>query len=140
MFEWSHESHFWGLFSKFLKNGKNSFWRFWHQRVPPLEKNSKIFKNHFLFKKSYFFFLNLHCTCSKHSFEVYNSYVSKNFEFWPIFAYKILIFATVFQQPARPKLQVLKRYFWSLWTAKDQKNEKKVNFGVWNAYWQLQDG
>ena len=35
MFEWSHESHFWVLFLKFLKNGKNFFWRFRHQRVPP---------------------------------------------------------------------------------------------------------
>ena len=125
---------FLGFVFKIFEKRKKIFWRFWHQRVPPLEKNSKISKNYFLFKKSYFFFLNLHCTCSKHSFEVYNSYVSKNFEFWPIFAYKISIFATVFRQPAWPNLQFIKCCFWCLWTAKDQKNWMEVNFGLYNAY------
>ena len=47
------------------------------------EKNFKISKKEIFFSKlSYFFFLNLHCTCSKLSFDVYNSHVSKNFRFW----------------------------------------------------------
>ena len=96
MFEWSHKSHFSILFLKFLKNGNMSYklnedWKiklaigkfyfkhFWHQRVPPLEKKSIISKNQFFFKKLYFFFLNLYCTCSKLSFDVYNSHVSKKF-------------------------------------------------------------
>ena len=122
MFEWLHESHFWGLFLKFLKNGKKFFWRFWHQRVPPLEKNRKYQKKIFFWKKSYFFFLNLYCTCSKLSFDVYNSHVSKNFKFWHIFAWKFSFFAMVFWQPDWPKLQLIECCFWCLWTAKDQKS------------------
>ena len=139
MFEWLHESHFWGLFLKFLKNGKNFFWRFWHQRVPPLEKNRKYQKKSFFWKKSYFFFLNLYCTCSKLSFDVYNSHVSKNFEFWHIFAWKFSFFAIVFRQPDWPKLQLIECCFWCLWTAKDQKNWMEVNFGLYDAFRQLQD-
>ena len=56
MFEWFHESHFWGLFLKFLKNGKKFFWRFWHQRVPPLEKNQKFPKTNFFSKNCTFSF------------------------------------------------------------------------------------
>ena len=82
---------------------------------PPFGKKSKISKNQFFFKKLYFFFLNLYSTCSKLSFEVYNSHVSKNFKFWPIFMWKISFFATVFWQPAWPKLQFKKCYFWCLW-------------------------
>ena len=37
--------------------------------------------NFWLWKKSYFFSLNLYCTCSKLSFDVYNSHVSKIFNF-----------------------------------------------------------
>ena len=81
MFEWSHKSHFSILFFKFLKNGNFYFWQFRHQRVPPLEKKSKISKKKIFCKKSYFLFLNLYCTCSKLSFDVYNSHVSKIFNF-----------------------------------------------------------
>ena len=127
MFEWSHKSHFSILFFKFLKNGNFYFWQFWHQRVPPLEKNQKFPKTN-LFSKNYtFFFLNLYCTCSKLSFEVYNSHVSKNFKFWPIIIWKISFFATVFWQPAWPKLHFIKCCFWCLWTAKNQKKLTEVN-------------
>ena len=47
---------------------------------PLWKKKSKISKNQFFFKKLYFFFLNLYSTCSKLSFQVYNSHVSENFE------------------------------------------------------------
>ena len=117
------------------------FWNFWKTELfffdsfdikgsPLWKKIWKFPKTIFLFKKSYFFFLNLHCTRSKRSFEVYYSHVSKNFEFWPIFAYKISIFATVLQQSAWPKLQFIKCCFWCLWTAKDQKNWMEVDFGL----------
>ena len=112
LFEWCHKSHFWKteffIFDSFDIKGS-----------PLWKKNLKISKNYFLSKKLFFFLLNLHCKRPKHSFEVYNSHVSKNFEFWPIFAYKISIFATVFQWPAWPKLQFIKCCFWCLWTAKD---------------------
>ena len=121
MFEWSHKSHFSILFFKFLKNRIFYFWQFRHQRIPPLIKNRKFIKTNFFFKKLYFFFLNLYSTSSKLSFEVYNSHVSKNFKFWPIFTWKISFFAIVFWQPAWPKLQFIKYFFWCLWTAKDQK-------------------
>ena len=108
---------FLGFVFKIFEKRKKNFLRFRHKRVPPLEKKSKISKKIFFWKKSYFFFLNLYFTCFKLSFDVYNSYVSKNFEFWPIFAYKISIFATVLWQPAWPKLQFIKCWFWYLWRA-----------------------
>ena len=100
MFEWSHESHFWVLFSKFLKNGKKIFYDFDIKGSPLWKKNRKYQKKFFFWKKSYFFFLNLYCTCSKLSFDVYNSHVSKNFKFWHIFAWKFSFFTMIFQQPA----------------------------------------
>ena len=115
MFEWSHKSYFSILFLKFLKNGKFIFDNFDIKGSPLWKKNRKFPKTN-LFSKNYtFFFLNLYCTCSKLSFEVYNSHVSKNFKFWPIFTWKISFFAIVFWQPACPKLQFIK----CLWTAKD---------------------
>ena len=81
MFEWLHESHFWGLFLKFLKNGKKIFYDFDIKGSPLWKKNRKYQKKFFFWKKSYFFFLNLYCTCSKLSFDVYNSHVSKIFNF-----------------------------------------------------------
>ena len=129
LFEWSHKSHFWNLFLKFLKT-KNLFLIVLTLKGPSFGKKFKNFHKSFFFKKSYLFFLNLHCTCSKHFFEVYNSYVSNNFEFWPIFVHKISIFATVLQQPAWPKLYFIKCCFLCLWTAKDRKNWMEINFGL----------
>ena len=130
MFEWSHESHFWVLFSKFLKNGKKIFYDFDIKGSPLWKKNRKYQKKFFFWKKSYFFFLNLYCTCSKLSFDVYNSDVSKNFEFWHIFAWKFSFFTMVFWQPDWPKLQLIECCFWCLWTAKDQKSLMEVIFGL----------
>ena len=58
----------WGHFSKKnfenLKNWKNVFRPFQHQRVPPLKKKFwKLFSSNFC-SKSYFFYLNLNFTCS----------------------------------------------------------------------------
>ena len=92
-----------------MKNGKNFFRRFRHQMS--IGKKSKISKKIFFFKKSYFFFLNLHCTCSKRSFEVYNSHVSKDFKFWPIFAYKISFFVTAFSTASMANTTVHKVLF-----------------------------
>ena len=41
-----------------------------------LKKSEKIF---FFCWKLYFFYLNLNCTCSQLSFEVYNIYIAQNF-------------------------------------------------------------
>ena len=121
---------FQSCFSNFWKMEIFIFDNFNIKGSPPLEKNWKFPKTNFFFKKLYFFFLNLYSTCSKLSFEVYNSHVSKNFKFWPIFMWKISFFATVFWQPAWPKLHFIKCCFWCLWTAKDQKIQMKVNFGL----------
>ena len=93
-------------------------------------EKSKISKKIFFFKKSYFFFLNLYCTCSKLSYDVYNSHVSKIFKFWHIFAWNFSYFAMVFRQPDWPKLQPIEYCFWCLWTAKDQKSLMEVIFGL----------
>ena len=121
---------FLGFVFKIFEKRKKNFLRFRHKRVPPLEKKSKISKKIFFWKKSYFFFLNLYCTCSKLSFDVYNSHVSKNFEFWHIFAWKFSFFTMVFWQPDLPKLQLIECCFWCLWTAKDQKSLMEVIFGL----------
>ena len=60
---------------------KNFFDDFDIKGSPLWKKNRKFQKKIFFCKKSYFFFLNLYCTCSKLSFDVYNSHVSKNFKF-----------------------------------------------------------
>ena len=81
LFEWSNKSHFSNLFLKILKNGKH-FLTVLTSKGPPFRKKIENFEKLVLFfKKSYFFFLNLHCLFSKHSFVVYNSHLSKNFEF-----------------------------------------------------------
>ena len=113
---------FLGFVFKIFEKWKKFFLTISTSKGPPFgKKNRKFQKNFFFWKKSYFFFLNLYCTCSKLSFEVYNSHVSKNFIFWPIFKWKISFFATVSLQPAWSKLQFIKCCFWCLWTANDQK-------------------
>ena len=97
---------------------------------PLWKKIENIKKNIFFWKKSYFFSLYLYCTCSKLSFDVYNSHVSKNFQFWHIFAWKYSFFAMVFWQPDWPKLLLIECCFWCLWTAKDQKSLMEVIFGL----------
>ena len=57
MFEWSHESHFWGLFSKFLKNGKKFFFTISTSKGPPFGKKSKISKKNFFFFQKIILFL-----------------------------------------------------------------------------------
>ena len=115
---------FLGFVFKLFEKAKKIFWS------PLWKKNWKFPKKIFFCKKSYFFFLNLYCTCSKLSFDVYNSHISKNFWFWHIFAWKFSIFTMVFWQPDWPKLQLIECCFWCLWTAKDQNSLMKVIFGL----------
>ena len=56
MFEWSHESHFWVLFSKFLKNGKKIFYDFDIKGSPLWKKIENIKKKFFLGKNHTFSF------------------------------------------------------------------------------------
>ena len=81
MFEWSRKNHFSNLFLKFWKMENFVFDDFDIKESPFWKKIHKYPRTIFFFKKSYFFFLNLYCTCSKLFFDVYNSHVSKIFNF-----------------------------------------------------------
>ena len=116
--------------SEIFEKLKKNFLTVFTSKGPPFGKKSKISKKNFFWKKSYFFFLNLYCTCSKLSFDVYNSHVSKNFEFWHIFAWKFSFFTMVFWQPDLPKLQLIECCFWCLWTAKDKKSLMEAILGL----------
>ena len=113
---------FLGFVFKIFEKRKKFFLTILTSKGPPFGKKIENFKKKFFFWKiSHFFFMNLYCTCSKLSFDVYNSHVSKNFKLWPIFLRKISFFTIVFWQPAWPKLHFIKCCFWCLWTANDQK-------------------
>ena len=131
---------FFGFVLKFLENRKIFFW-ISTSNGPPFGKKIENFKKKFFFcKKSYFFFLNSHCKCSKLSFDVYNSHVTKKIKFWHIFAWKFSFFTIVFWHLDWPKLQLRECCFWCLWTAKDQENLMEVIFWLYDAHWQPQDG
>ena len=54
-------------------------------------KIEKIGKNIFFCWKLYFFYLNLNCTCSQLSFEVYNIYIAQNFKFRLFLPWKFFV-------------------------------------------------
>ena len=103
---------FLGFVFKIFEKRKKFFLTISTSKGPPFGKKIKDCQKPIFFRTIIlFFFLNLYSTCSKLSFEVYNSHVSKNFKFWPIFMWKISFFATVFWQPAWPKLHFIKCFF-----------------------------
>ena len=79
LFDLSQKSHFWNVFFKF-------FWKLNIKifRGPQAWRKKLNFWNFFeiFFRNSHFFLLNHYCTCSKLSFEVYNSFPAQNLKFW----------------------------------------------------------
>ena len=67
-------------------------------------KIEKSKKNLIFFKKSYFFWLNLYCTCSQLSFEVYMTSVAQNLKFRPFLTWKIWFLTFVFWQLVAAKV------------------------------------
>ena len=90
-------------------------------------KKSKFFK--FFCKKYYFFWLNLYCTCSQLSFEVYISCLAQNLKFWPFLVWKISFLTFVIWQLVAAKVYNWRGCFWCLWKAKDQNIYLRTSFG-----------
>ena len=77
-------------------------------------KIEKSKKNLIFFKKSYFFWLNLYCTCSQLSFEVYNTSVAQNLKFRPFLTWKIWFLTFVIWQLVAAKVYYIEGSFWCL--------------------------
>ena len=92
-------------------------------------KIRKSKKNLIFCKKSYFFWLNLYCTCSQLSFEVYMTSVAQNLKFRPFLTWKIWFLTFVIWQPVAAKLSFIEGCFWCLWNAKDQNIYPGTSFG-----------
>ena len=111
MFEWSHESQFWDMFLKFLKNVKKNFWRFWQQSVPFWKKIKNLQKIFFCKR----IILSSFRLCIVHVLSfllVYKTLVHlKNLNF-ELFSHKQFHFSNIiFRQQALPKLQLIKCCF-----------------------------
>ena len=77
-------------------------------------KIKKLKKNPFFFKKSNFFWLNLYCTCSQLSFEVYNTSVAQNLKFRLFLTWKNWFLTIVIWQLVAAEVYYIDGCFWCL--------------------------
>ena len=106
----SQRSHFWNLFLKISQNWTSKILG-GHQALGEKLKNKKYI---ILCKKSYFFWLNLYCTCSQLCFEVYNTSVTQNLKFRPFLTWKIWFLTVVIWQLVAAKVYHIEGCFWCL--------------------------
>ena len=124
--ERSQWSHFWIIFLKILENWTSKIFR-GPRALGEKWKKSKFLK--FFCKKYYFFWLNLYCTCSQLSFEVYISCLAQNLKFWPFLVWKISFLTFVIWQLVAAKVYNWRGCFWCLWKAKDRNIYLRTSFG-----------
>ena len=131
----SQTSHFRIFFENFRKLNVKNF-----QGSSSIRwKIKKSQKNLFFCEKSYFFWLNLYCTCSQLSFEVYYTSVAQNLKFRPFLAWKIWFLTFVIWQLIAAKIYPIEGCFWYLWKAKDQNIYLRPSLGWWVVFWLIYD-
>ena len=73
--------------------------------------------------------MNLYCTCSQLSFEVYISCLAQNLKFLPFLVWKISFLTFVIWQLVAAKVYNWRGCFWCLWKAKDHNIYLRTSFG-----------
>ena len=92
-------------------------------------KNWKIEKKSNFLQEILLFWLNLYCTCSQLSFEVYMTSLAQNLKFRPFWTWKIWFLTFVIWQPVAAKVYYIEGCFWCLWNAKHQNIYPGTTFG-----------
>ena len=83
----SQWSHFLNFYKKIWKKVRRNIFAGFENDA----KIEKIGKNIFFARNCTFFYLNLNCTCSQLSFEVYNIYIAQNFKFQLFLPWKFFV-------------------------------------------------